>query len=317
LPGTVATNLVARSDYWLGVYASRPSPALQAQLKLSKDQGLLVEELQPESPAAKAGLQQYDILLKGNDKPLGSLEDLMQLIDRVKEGKLTLDLLRAGKPETVTVTPAKRPANEAGLMGELRIPESTTFSGVIRNETGGPTITVVRPGAQILPAGPMTARPAPMTMEVIVRAKASLADGSKVEITRRDGEPLRVVVTRDKDKWEGTFDDLSKIPEKLRPEVEKLLHWGFDQIRILATAGGPGGPVMAFGGGPEVVIGGTVLGGAMPAPAAVGFPLGFAGPGIALAPDVDKRLGEMQKQLDAIRHRLDSLQGTSDKPKSE
>ena len=102
------------SDYWLGVVATRPSPALQAQLKLPKDQGLVVEALQPESPAAKAGVQQYDILLKGNDKPLTGLHDLLQLIDQVKDGKLKLELLRAGKHETVTVTPAKRPAQRAG-----------------------------------------------------------------------------------------------------------------------------------------------------------------------------------------------------------
>ena len=55
-----------------------------------------------------------------------------------------------------------------------------------------------------------------------------MADGSKVEITRHGGEPAKVVVTHDKDKWEGTSSDLSKIPEKIRPEVEKLLHPAFD-----------------------------------------------------------------------------------------
>jgi serine protease Do len=106
-------------DYWLGVFATRPSPALQAQLTLPKDQGLLVEALQPESPAVKAGLRQYDILLKGNDKPLTGVHDLMQLIGQVKDGKLTLELLRAGKHETVTVTPAKRPARGPEGMGGL------------------------------------------------------------------------------------------------------------------------------------------------------------------------------------------------------
>ena len=100
IPGDVLINDVEfgnlESDYWLGVFASRPSPALQAQLKLPKDQGLLVEDLRPESPAAKAGLQPYDVLLKGNDKPLSNVDDLMRLIGQVKEGKLKLDLLRRG-----------------------------------------------------------------------------------------------------------------------------------------------------------------------------------------------------------------------------
>ena len=69
-------------------------------------------------------------MLKGNDKPLTSFDDLMQLIDQVKDGKLTLELLRAGKHETVTVTPAKRPAHEPGGMGGLRLPNPTRRSAV-------------------------------------------------------------------------------------------------------------------------------------------------------------------------------------------
>ena len=117
-------SVALEGDYWLGLFASRPSPALQAQLKLPKDQGLVVEGVQPQGPAAKAGVQQYDILFKGNDKPLHGLRDLMQLIEQVKDGNLDLELLRAGKRETVTVTPAKRPANEAVEMGKLWIPQA-------------------------------------------------------------------------------------------------------------------------------------------------------------------------------------------------
>ena len=72
---------VPGSDYSIGLFASRPSPALQAQLKLPKDPGLVVEGCGADSPASKAGVQRYDILLKGNDKPLIGRNDLMQLID--------------------------------------------------------------------------------------------------------------------------------------------------------------------------------------------------------------------------------------------
>ena len=146
------------SEYWLGLFATNPSPALQSQLKLPKDQGLLVEGLQPDSPAAKAGIQQYDILLKGNDKPLNSIQDLMQVIDHVKDGKLTLDLLRAGKHETVTATPAKRPANEPGVIGGFLLPEGAGVSGLIQNLNPNVTegrpleIRVIRPGDRFSPA---------------------------------------------------------------------------------------------------------------------------------------------------------------------
>ena len=100
---------------------------------------------------------------------------------------------------------------------------------------GGPLeFHFIRPGQILPPGGPMTGLPGggPTAMEIIVHAKTKLADGSKVEITRHGAEPAKVVVTHDKDKWEGTSSDLSKIPEKIRPEVEKLLHPAFDHPRF-------------------------------------------------------------------------------------
>ena len=286
-----------RGEYWLGVFVSRASAALQAQLKLPKDQGLLVEALQPASPAAMAGIQQYDIVLKGNDKPLSDLDDLIKLINQVKEGKLTLDLLRAGKHETVIVTPAKRPANEPGEMGGMWLPKSEAaerglYQNLDPNFMGGQPMEfhIVHPGQILPPGGPLTVIPGgePTTMEIVVRATSKLVDGSKVEITRHGAEPAKVVVTHDKEKWEGTSGDLSKIPEKLRPEVEKLLHPAFDHLRVMATSGEPAGGNMVYFRGATV-------------------PPGLPGQ-FKVQPDVEKRLSELQKQVDELRRTVEALQ---------
>ncbi|MGO9114601.1 MAG: S1C family serine protease [Thermoguttaceae bacterium] len=295
-PGEAQGAWTMRSEYWLGMFASRISPALQSQLRLPKDQGLLVEALQPESPAVKAGLQQYDILLKGNDKPLTDRSDLLQLIDQVKDGTLTLDLLRAGKHETVRVVPAKRPAHEPG--GPW-IPEGATAGGLRAGRNfmeGGPLeFRVIRPG-QILPPGdPMTNHPGggPKSLDILT-LQTTLADGSKLEITQHGSEQAKVVVTHDKDKWEGTSSDLSKIPEKIRPEVERLLQPVFDHNRIFSKLG-------------EGTM--TFVGSAVAAP-------GFSGHS-AVPPDVEKRLGEMQRQIDELRQSVDALQSnTNNKSKS-
>ena len=288
--GTISdmgTILTMRSEYWLGVIASPPSPALRAQLKLPKDQGLLVEGLQPGSPAAKAGIEQYDILLKGNDKPLTGLHDLLHTINQVKDGKLTLDLLRAGKHETVTVTPTKRPAHEPGEMGGLWIPEGAAARSLNVGPNfmaGGPLeFRVIRPGQIVPPGGAVPGLPGMGKMEFAIHSK--LADGSKVEITEHGAEPAKVLVTHDKDKWEGTSADLSKIPEKIRPEVEKLLHPAFDHNRFFAKTG-------------EGTV--TIVGDAAYAP-------GLPGP-LAVSPEIEKRLNTMQKQLDELRRSVDALQ---------
>jgi C-terminal processing protease CtpA/Prc len=66
----------------------------------------------PGSPAAKAGIRPYDILLQVNDKPLrGGRDELLAEINReVKDNKLAIELLRGGKRQTLSVAPAKRPA---------------------------------------------------------------------------------------------------------------------------------------------------------------------------------------------------------------
>ncbi len=293
--------LADRDEYWLGVIVSRPSPALQAQLKLPKNQGLFVEALQSESPAAKAGVQQYDILLKGNDKTLTDLGDLMQLIHQVKDGKLTMELLRAGKHETVIVTPTKRPEHKLGAaMQGLWIPEGAPVLGGIRkvdpNFTEGRPLqfNIIRPG-QILPSGgstPSIPGGASSSVEVMVHVETKLADGSRVEIHGRGVEPAKVLVTHDKEKWEGTSNNLSKIPEKIRPEIEKLLHIFFDRIQIAKPGGPDGGTGIYFG-------------------SAVG-PTGILNQHMIL-PDVEKRLNDLQKQIDELRQSVDALPSNAKK----
>ena len=109
-----------------------------------------------------------------------------------------------------------------------------------------------------------------------------------MEITRHGGEPARIVVTRDKDKWEGTSSDLSKIPEKIRPEVEKLLHPAFDPMHVLSTVGEPAG-------GNATYLGGAAGTSGLPGP-------------LVFPPEVERRLGEMQKQIDELRQAVDALQ---------
>jgi membrane-associated protease RseP (regulator of RpoE activity) len=258
-------------------------------LKLAKDEGLLVEKVQAASPAEKAGLKTHDLLLKANDKPLADIRDLMKLIDEVKEGKLTLKLLRDGKRETVVATLAKRPA----LSPEAR--DWLKQFGPAMTDGQPMRFHVIGPG-QIVPEGaPGTGAPgsAKTEVEVIVRTKAKLPDGSEIEVTRSGNKPAKVIVTQDKDRWEGTSDDLSRIPDTARREVEKLLKAPTEHILLSASpAGRAQGNVIYFG----------------PAPSAVGTPSANS-----VGPDMEKRLAEMQRQIDELKAQVKALQGAEPK----
>ncbi len=51
----------------------------------------------------------YDVLVKAGGKKLEDIGNLVGRHDGSQRGKLTLDLIRGGKPQTVTVTLGKRP----------------------------------------------------------------------------------------------------------------------------------------------------------------------------------------------------------------
>jgi membrane-associated protease RseP (regulator of RpoE activity) len=92
--------------YMIGVQCEPVSDVLRSHLRLG-EHGLLVIDVRPETPAAEAGLQVNDIVVAISDKDLGSSEDLVKSIVDSDGKPLTLNILRAGEKQVVTVTPRK------------------------------------------------------------------------------------------------------------------------------------------------------------------------------------------------------------------
>jgi hypothetical protein len=64
------------------------------------------------SPAEKAGLQQYDIMLRFNGETIEEMDDLVAAVqDAGADTPVKVELLRGGKPLTIEITPTKRPAD--------------------------------------------------------------------------------------------------------------------------------------------------------------------------------------------------------------
>jgi len=120
--GLMGQHLRLEKATFLGVAISPANPALQAQLGLPRESGLVVDEVLPESPAAKAGVKQYDILQKLNDQILFNGAQLSSLVHSFKAGaEVSLTLLREGKPTTVTVALGEHeePVHPMGPMNRM------------------------------------------------------------------------------------------------------------------------------------------------------------------------------------------------------
>lgn len=87
---------------FLGIATTPISAELGNHLGLEPQIGLSVQQVVPDSPAAKAGLTTKDLLMRLDDQILVSDDQLRVLIRRLKPGiTVNLGVIRQGKPETI------------------------------------------------------------------------------------------------------------------------------------------------------------------------------------------------------------------------
>jgi PDZ domain len=94
---------------YLGIDTSQVPTVLSEQLGLTKGLGLVVDYVQPNSPAAAAGVQQNDILKMLNDQILIEPSQLRKLLQTFPEGtEVTLTILRKGQEQKLTAKLARK-----------------------------------------------------------------------------------------------------------------------------------------------------------------------------------------------------------------
>lgn len=109
-------NAILEKVTFLGVSSSTLPARMSEQLNLPRGIHLSVDQVSADSPAAKAGLKLYDVLLQLDDQILVNSAQLKALVRMKKPGdQVELKILRKGSPMTFTATLSEtdRP-NEAG-----------------------------------------------------------------------------------------------------------------------------------------------------------------------------------------------------------
>jgi len=100
---------------WLGVQTTQANQEIQPSLAraFGVDHGAFVDEVNPGTPAAKAGIKAEDIIIQWGGTPVRSFRDLSRSVANTPPGRdVPVKLVRNGKEMTVTVHTEKRPDEE-------------------------------------------------------------------------------------------------------------------------------------------------------------------------------------------------------------
>ena len=99
---------------YLGVGLQPLDENIAESLGLPKDSGEIVRSVQPGDPAAKAGIQQGDVIVSVNRQPVTPDQTVSYIIANTIVGsRVPVELIRDGRRQTVTVTVGQRPTEEA------------------------------------------------------------------------------------------------------------------------------------------------------------------------------------------------------------
>ena len=193
-------ELVPIARYWIGISGGPLPPILKAHVVLPDGNGLLVQAVERGSPAERAGIQQFDILTRANGKPIGTINELSKHVGDQGEmkGRLAIELLRAGRTETVWVTPEKRPIIEP----------------VVENPWRGIGI-------------PFGNNPNPNVFNQRSFVRSLFVNGYQVRVVQQNDEPAKITVNKDGETWQAEDtgpESLDDLPEEVRPMIEQLLN---------------------------------------------------------------------------------------------
>lgn len=299
--------------YWLGIICHEASPELRSQLGLNDGEGLVVARVAPDSPAAKAGLKQHDVLIAAGGAKLERVADLTKAVDQTDGKELELKAIRQGKELIIAVTPKERDPNEFKKDVVKVVRPRAGFFSVEDDEDfifeatrlpqpklpplpGNVEIKIIREGKQ----------PATITIRRKAEKSHDKSDGASSDDSAAKDET-----------WEVSEKELDQLPKDIRRLVEPMLGRMPPMVGIRGEAipATPGRRVVIEHRGPGQKF-------TMPLPPPGGesravrvrpIPHGQPMPGEPVAgdamPHVLKRLEMLDRRLEALQDELRQLRG--------
>jgi serine protease Do len=170
---------------YIGVGLQALDEDIASALGLPKDSGEIIRTVVPGGPAARAGLQQRDVIVKVNGQQVTPDQTVSYLVANAPVGKrIPIEIVRSGKHATVYVTLADRPTEEA--LNKIAGGDTETQGD---SSSGSAKEAAKALGLSLAPLTPELARAAnlPATVHgVIVTAVDANSDAAEEGLRRGD-----------------------------------------------------------------------------------------------------------------------------------
>ncbi|MGA2124975.1 MAG: Do family serine endopeptidase [Xanthobacteraceae bacterium] len=109
---------------WIGVQIQPVTAEIAESLGLTKAQGALVAEPQPDSPAVAAGIQSGDVITAVNGQPIKDARDLARRIGATSPGtSVKLTISRKGEEKALTLTLGELPKEQRQARANIEEPD--------------------------------------------------------------------------------------------------------------------------------------------------------------------------------------------------
>ncbi|HET7108309.1 MAG TPA: PDZ domain-containing protein [Candidatus Acidoferrum sp.] len=148
--------LMGSGGGWLGVGVSEVSAEKMKSLKLPEERGALLGKIVPDSPAAKAGLKENDVVLELNGQRIEGTEQFRRMIHEIPAGRTAnLAVWRDGRSQNIKVTVGKQESGNMKVFADgpksfafkmPMLPEMPEMSGLDHLRT----FAMVSPGRPLL-----------------------------------------------------------------------------------------------------------------------------------------------------------------------
>jgi hypothetical protein len=208
---------------FLGVSGSPVTPPLREQLKLPRGVGMVIDFVEPKSPADEAGLKQFDVLHKLDDQLVVNAHQLAVLVRMHKPGEeVSVTLIHQGETKQVKVKLAEREVLALDDQSPWGVPPNPFGTGA------GIDVRTLKPGWEMGLEGPHVSirRSGGVGAEAESMRALVEKDGSRLTLHQdKQGKHLTITDPSGKNVFDGPIDTPAQreaVPQEYRDRLKRL-----------------------------------------------------------------------------------------------